>query len=726
MPKRNRPVEILVGPESSKHKNKRIKKMKPQKLPSKDQIVTKDEVNIESVATSTPTVDDATSWDDESSFSTAASPGGDILTSQSSFVEASKFTPSGDAEVDGVFVKGEDWTAEPSIDQLTMMDLSSTVADQFPQDSFMKWVLHPVSLEKFHSDYFETKPLLVSRGVKEYNSHWLTAKRLRTYLNTNKLRWGQHFTVHKLVADKNGVESRKDYGLDRKDQLANGKEVIKLFDEEKCSIRFLNPHFLDPKMKRATELFEGYWNNFAGNNLYYTPPNAAGFAPHWDDVDAWLIQAEGVKEWSLWAPPAGCELPRHYSIDFRLEELGDPDYVMRLEAGDVLYIPRGWIHAGRCDNEDYSLHMTLSSFYRHTWADLLRIFMDKTIRNFESTDIRLRDGLPRDLYRVLGTMRDLDCSPFEHWPIAEETFEEVGEDAYRNIMAKQAREGPHSVPLGDAKTVTTKESVQSANQQRKKTKNEHKEKKSEDPLAKEEADLEKQRPELKRRTRIGAYVRRLICDMMGVITPLKEEDEDLSSYNKLQKLPLDESVDQLATAFYERRLPPKVPSWFTSNSEKGEMGEGVDNHDQEMRASDLCEIDRVRLVHPSVVYAMLKLKPGVNDPPVVKVREVENSEFPEEDTFLLLHHRDNALSTDKVGIPNLSESIELPLRAHCSIKFLQGNWPNYVDVKNIPMLADTGEESGPSKTDFAEADQDDKVMLCTELLSIGVLEIKED
>jgi bifunctional lysine-specific demethylase and histidyl-hydroxylase MINA len=48
-----------------------------------------------------------------------------------------------------------------------------------------------------------------------------------------------------------------------------------------------------------------------GSNSYLTPPHAQGLPPHHDDVDVWVMQLEGTKQWRLHAPPLS--LPRDHS-----------------------------------------------------------------------------------------------------------------------------------------------------------------------------------------------------------------------------------------------------------------------------------------------------------------------------------------------------------------------------------------------------------------------------
>ena len=103
-----------------------------------------------------------------------------------------------------------------------------------------------------------------------------------------------------------------------------------------------------------------------------------GFAPHWDDVDVFVLQLEGSKRWRVFAPPTEeQELPRHSSKDF-----GGPAALKRagyeaacldvvLERGDVLYLPRGFVHEAISSAEEASLHLTLSTHRDNCMADYL-------------------------------------------------------------------------------------------------------------------------------------------------------------------------------------------------------------------------------------------------------------------------------------------------------------------------------------------------------------------
>ena len=45
---------------------------------------------------------------------------------------------------------------------------------------------------------------------------------------------------------------------------------------------------------------ESYFRTVIGCNAYLTPPGAQGFAPHSDDIDAFVLQMEGSKRCAFW------------------------------------------------------------------------------------------------------------------------------------------------------------------------------------------------------------------------------------------------------------------------------------------------------------------------------------------------------------------------------------------------------------------------------------------
>lgn len=98
-----------------------------------------------------------------------------------------------------------------------------------------------------------------------------------------------------------------------------------------------------------------------------------GFAPHYDDVDVFIVHTAGRKRWRVYKPLPGAALPPTPSPDFdeRRDDIGAPLLDTVLEPGDLLYLPRGTVHQAEALGREPALHVTVSANQRKTWADLL-------------------------------------------------------------------------------------------------------------------------------------------------------------------------------------------------------------------------------------------------------------------------------------------------------------------------------------------------------------------
>lgn len=94
-------------------------------------------------------------------------------------------------------------------------------------------------------------------------------------------------------------------------------------------------------------------------NTYVTPPQSSGLVPHYDDHDVLILQVQGSKTWHLYLgadrPPR--QIQRDADKAVAPETLPAPTD-LRLEAGDVLYVPRGRVHSAET-HSDASVHLTV-------------------------------------------------------------------------------------------------------------------------------------------------------------------------------------------------------------------------------------------------------------------------------------------------------------------------------------------------------------------------------
>ncbi|WP_436773480.1 JmjC domain-containing protein [Yinghuangia sp. YIM S09857] len=119
-----------------------------------------------------------------------------------------------------------------------------------------------------------------------------------------------------------------------------------------------------------------------------------------------LAQVQGAKQWAAWTPVIRDPLEtdqwinRGFTRQDRDRIDGPPDFTATIAAGDVLYLPRGWVHSGHTTT-DHSFHLTIG-VHLQTWHSLLR---DLAIAAAEDPAIRgaLPPGLARADPDVLGS-----------------------------------------------------------------------------------------------------------------------------------------------------------------------------------------------------------------------------------------------------------------------------------------------------------------------------------
>ncbi|WP_239655745.1 JmjC domain-containing protein, partial [Streptomyces sp. M10] len=103
-------------------------------------------------------------------------------------------------------------------------------------------------------------------------------------------------------------------------------------------------------------------------NAYVPPPQNRGFDDHYDVHDVFVLQIEGTKRWLVHRPVHPDPLRDQPWTDRRsavAEAAASEPYLdVVLAPGDVLYLPRGWLHAAQAQGA-VSVHLTLGI---HTWT----------------------------------------------------------------------------------------------------------------------------------------------------------------------------------------------------------------------------------------------------------------------------------------------------------------------------------------------------------------------
>ncbi|XP_033874863.2 ribosomal oxygenase 1 [Acipenser ruthenus] len=266
-----------------------------------------------------------------------------------------------------------------------------------------QWFISPISAKKFFSEIWEKKPALIRRHNPDYYKGLFSTAEFDRILRDNDVQYGVNLDV---TSYSNG---------ERETHNPPGRALpfnVWDFYKNGCSLRMLNPQAFSVTVWNVLSILQEQFGSMAGANVYLTPADTQGFAPHYDDIEAFVVQLEGKKHWRVYNPRTKEEvLPQVSSPNFSQDEIGEPILEVVLEAGDLLYFPRGFIHQGDCLSDTHSLHITISSFQKNSWGDLLDKLLPAALQIAIEEDVEFRQGLPLDYLSYMGVQNSEKDDP---------------------------------------------------------------------------------------------------------------------------------------------------------------------------------------------------------------------------------------------------------------------------------------------------------------------------
>ncbi len=244
----------------------------------------------------------------------------------------------------------------------------------------LDWLLQPLSVDAFLDEVWGKSHYHVSRGSPDYFDLLVEdADSIDDLLAVFR----PHLSLVSLVR---GSE-RKDQYIYRLadggfDVAAIGRDFADGFtivlDSVQRYVRTIASlaHSIDVELDFAAQV-----------NAYFTPPQSQGFVAHFDDHDALIVQIRGSKIWHLYEglDVAPHQMWRHQPIPDA--ELPTPVDV-RLQAGDVLYVPRGRVHAAESTSE-LSVHLTVGLH-----APTLLLLATRILNSLNGSDDGVHTRLP--------------------------------------------------------------------------------------------------------------------------------------------------------------------------------------------------------------------------------------------------------------------------------------------------------------------------------------------
>jgi ribosomal protein L16 Arg81 hydroxylase len=278
-------------------------------------------------------------------------------------------------------------------------------------------LLAPLGCDEFFASYWERRHFLLRREQPRYYEPLITSADLENIISQPDARYpairlakGGHYFAPEVYTRniKQGDES-----------FLGVPDLKRISDEYRRGATVVLPalHRTWPALTVLCDALQTQLDHPAHANVYITPGYAAGFTPHYDTHEVFVLQVAGEKRWSVYAPTI--ELPHRSQVFTPQAYAGQaPIAEFELEAGDLLYLPRGWLHS-TTTSRSFSAHVTIGITV-YTRADLLLELLQtavadpaqrKALAPGFASDAEIRKSLTREMRDALERLHgaaDLD------------------------------------------------------------------------------------------------------------------------------------------------------------------------------------------------------------------------------------------------------------------------------------------------------------------------------
>ena len=245
------------------------------------------------------------------------------------------------------------------------------------------WLIDPLPTAEFERDYYEQRLFHIRRRASPYYAELLSLSDLDTVLGTHSASYRDISLVR-----GDGDVSRGEYTNEAGRILP--LDVARHFDDG-ATVIFNQLQRRVPTLARLCVALGRQFSSKVQTNVYLTPPDAQGFAPHWDTHDVFVLQISGTKHWSIYDTKV--RLPLRGQRFEPGTPPGDVTDELELGPGSAVYLPRGLMHSARSTDEA-SLHITLG-LTAFTWAE----FLVESVTAAALEEESLRQNLPSDFAR---------------------------------------------------------------------------------------------------------------------------------------------------------------------------------------------------------------------------------------------------------------------------------------------------------------------------------------
>ena len=257
--------------------------------------------------------------------------------------------------------------------------------------SCFEWLISPQDCDSFTSHFWEKKPLIIKRKKLDYFSGLISRRTIENYVKSDS-----GFAVGSLILNKGTAENKE---IVAETQI-DSETFSRMLDDEGWKCQVVHPQQRNAKLHALLERLENWSGTVWGSNMYFgsTGSDENGFEAFSDNVELFVLQLDGQCHWKIFEGEQ--KLSRDSGSEYTEDELGPSVLDEILEAGDILYIPRGFIHS--CQPTSKYAYLTLSTYQNQSWCDFLSTSITEAIDSVTRANVEFREGLPINWISFFG------------------------------------------------------------------------------------------------------------------------------------------------------------------------------------------------------------------------------------------------------------------------------------------------------------------------------------
>jgi hypothetical protein len=225
-----------------------------------------------------------------------------------------------------------------------------------PQASFRN-ILSPIKLDDFFARDYEKNALHIPGPIDKFKGlfDWSDLNRCLEFSQT----WDSHNV--KMILDGEPIPPIKycpEGILDR--------SLVADFLDQGATLVLVGFETLSDGTSSLSKSIQAATGGLVCGNLYFSQKGHAGFKPHFDTQEVFVIQIAGEKTWKIYE--SQFEHPMlipgfhqmSFSREFHDQNMGAIETEVTLTPGDVIYLPRGKYHAAVATSNT-SLHLSFGA-----------------------------------------------------------------------------------------------------------------------------------------------------------------------------------------------------------------------------------------------------------------------------------------------------------------------------------------------------------------------------